>query len=266
MLVKLLLKLSWVFLLAACVQTNAPPTRIALLAPFEGTQREIGYNALYAVRLALADSATEIELIAIDDGGTENTATDRIQAIMNDSSIASAIVISPSATKQNDHFANITIPTFIIGNWNPIMQQENVYEMRHPGAWNAINEVTDNTETDLLIGGDLLTLEQVPQVVDDLNRIRVISTGQPADDEFSQRYRASDEFVPEPNLLATLTYDVTGLIIELLEGQNELSGIRYSGITGDIHIENSVWENAPLYTYQYNANGDLELIPEQSPQ
>ena len=254
MLVKLLLKLSWVILLAACVQTNAPPTRIALLAPFEGTQREIGYNALYAVRLALADSATEVELIAIDDGGTENTATDRIQAIMNDSSIASAIVISPSATKQDDHFANITIPTFIIGNWNPLIQQENVYEMRHPGAWEAA--ILDDLQ-----GGDLMMLERVSHVVDDLTRIRVISTGQIADEEFAERYQASDEFVPEPNLLATLTYDVTGLIIELLEGQGDLSDIQYSGITGEIHIVDGVWENVPTYIYQYNSNGDLEIIP-----
>ena len=40
--------------LTACGASNPElPGKIALLAPFEGQYREIGYNALYAVRLAI---------------------------------------------------------------------------------------------------------------------------------------------------------------------------------------------------------------------
>ncbi len=40
-------------LLSACAVKRTPTIyRIALLAPFEGRYREIGYNALYAARMA----------------------------------------------------------------------------------------------------------------------------------------------------------------------------------------------------------------------
>ncbi|MBE2183871.1 MAG: hypothetical protein IAE89_10635, partial [Anaerolineae bacterium] len=48
----LLITLACALCLAGCGATAATPKvqRIALLAPFEGRYREIGYNALYAAR------------------------------------------------------------------------------------------------------------------------------------------------------------------------------------------------------------------------
>jgi ABC-type branched-subunit amino acid transport system substrate-binding protein len=60
-------------------------TRIALLAPFEGRYREVGYNAYYAALLALGESgSTQIELLAVDDGGSPATAAQRAAALARD--------------------------------------------------------------------------------------------------------------------------------------------------------------------------------------
>ena len=63
--------------LTACapIQLTRPVTKIGLLAPFEGKQRAIGYEALYAVKLALRErngaggvAGWLIELVALDEG------------------------------------------------------------------------------------------------------------------------------------------------------------------------------------------------------
>ena len=69
-----LLTCGMILIMCGCAIVKAPiTTRVALLAPFEGRYREVGYNALYAARLAFADSSImSIELLAVDDGGTPN--------------------------------------------------------------------------------------------------------------------------------------------------------------------------------------------------
>ena len=44
-------------LVTACaIQRTSTPYKIALLAPFEGRYRDVGYDALYAARLALSEA------------------------------------------------------------------------------------------------------------------------------------------------------------------------------------------------------------------
>ncbi|MCA1553717.1 MAG: ABC transporter substrate-binding protein [Chloroflexi bacterium] len=63
--------------LAACapLQLTRPVFKIGLLAPFEGQARAVGYEALYAVKLALRErngtggvAGWSVELVALDDG------------------------------------------------------------------------------------------------------------------------------------------------------------------------------------------------------
>src|SRR4051794_35174325 len=83
--------------LSACGVMHTPITRIALLAPFEGRYREIGYNALYAARLALADAADpQIELLPIDAGGDQ--AAERARALSLDPQVKTVILLGYEAT------------------------------------------------------------------------------------------------------------------------------------------------------------------------
>src|SRR5688572_12765648 len=60
--------------LAACVPTTQPMIKIGLVAPFEGRYRDVGYEVVYAVRLAVREANARggvaghvVELIALDD-------------------------------------------------------------------------------------------------------------------------------------------------------------------------------------------------------
>ncbi len=65
--------------LASCAAfpgSTAPVLRIGLVAPFEGRHREIGYDVIYASRLAVREwnssggvQGYRVELVALDDGG-----------------------------------------------------------------------------------------------------------------------------------------------------------------------------------------------------
>ena len=79
-----------VFCLSACAAETHVPRKIALLAPFEGQYRDIGYNALYALRMAFADTRPhDTQLLAIDDGGTVESAIDRVRALNLDPAVES---------------------------------------------------------------------------------------------------------------------------------------------------------------------------------
>ena len=79
-------------LCAACV--SAPPLeKIVLLAPFEGRQRDLGYEALYAVRLALAESDTSLHLLAIDSGTAPNAYQAHLRAINQDPAVRFVLLV-----------------------------------------------------------------------------------------------------------------------------------------------------------------------------
>jgi ABC-type branched-subunit amino acid transport system substrate-binding protein len=72
----LILSITLTFLLTACTASTQPVVKIGLVAPFEGRYRPIGYEAIYAARLAIREinarggiAGHRIELVALDDRG-----------------------------------------------------------------------------------------------------------------------------------------------------------------------------------------------------
>lgn len=80
-------------LLSACSIFQADiPRKVALIAPFEGEYRAIGYDALYAGRLALAESQLlNVDLLAIDEGGQASTSRERVLALARDPHIVAVL-------------------------------------------------------------------------------------------------------------------------------------------------------------------------------
>jgi len=245
-------------ILSSCAVVRSDSiTKIALLAPFEGRYREIGYNALYAVRLAMQDSGTQtIHLIAVDDGGSIESATDRIQALNLNPDIEAIIVLGqfashPTVQQTNDK------PLAMIGNWGYEKADEDTLIASHPDITNQTSNIQDITNIDLskpTIGNDLLILEQIPDLYDDLSQLDIISSGTLPDTEFSARYSNSDLYVPDPNLLATLTYDISRLVVETIETNTPIAETKYSGFNGEITFVDGYWHEAPLYHYHYEDN------------
>jgi ABC-type branched-subunit amino acid transport system substrate-binding protein len=61
------------FVLTSCERAR-PVVKIGLVAPFEGRERAVGYDAVYAARLAVREVSAsqdeyDVELVALDDSG-----------------------------------------------------------------------------------------------------------------------------------------------------------------------------------------------------
>ncbi|MBI5879387.1 MAG: hypothetical protein HZB53_17200 [Chloroflexi bacterium] len=90
-----------VYCACACAPLLAVTPRIAklgLVAPFEGRNRAIGYDALYAARLAIRDdrgrqSTTRIELLALDSGANSDALHRQARALAVDPDVLFVIVV-----------------------------------------------------------------------------------------------------------------------------------------------------------------------------
>jgi len=83
---------------AACVPVTRPVVKIGLVAPFEGRYRDVGYEVIYAVRLAVREANAAggvagytIELTALDDGGDPAQAAEQARKMAADPAILGVI-------------------------------------------------------------------------------------------------------------------------------------------------------------------------------
>src|SRR5438045_7698640 len=83
---------------AACMPVTRPVVKIGLVAPFEGRYREVGYEVIYAVRLAVREANAaggvagfSVELTALDDGGDPASAAEQARKLGTDPQIAGVI-------------------------------------------------------------------------------------------------------------------------------------------------------------------------------
>ncbi len=87
------------FALAACsTGSTAPVVKIGLAAPFEGRYRAIGYEAIYAARLAIREinaaggiGGYRVELFVLDDGGDPAMAIEQARKMAIDPQVIAVI-------------------------------------------------------------------------------------------------------------------------------------------------------------------------------
>jgi hypothetical protein len=231
---------------------SGPPRRIALLAPFEGRYRDIGYDALYAARLALQDAGIgNIELLPTDDGGTPRSAVDRALALANDPQVYAALAIGYAAVDGDTQIAFGEIPVLIVGDWGaqPLGQNVLILGLGNVG-----------------LPDDSFFFDSVRQTRDDRGEGDFSSSAGMPSAEFSQRYAESDPFAPPPTPLATLTYDATRILIQAVATgadrattADAVSTIDYEGINGRIRFIAHTWINPSNRLYRVQ-NGTLMLL------
>ena len=256
--------LLFVLLLVACEQQAVqptptaisapagPPRRIALLAPFEGRYRDIGYDSLYAARLALQDSGVgNIELLPTDDGGTPLSAVDRALALAGDPQVYAVLAIGYAAVDGNTQIALGDIPVLIVGDWGaqPLGQNVLVLGLGNVG-----------------LPDDSFFFSSVRETRDDRGEGDFSSSAVMPDETFAQRYAESDPFAPPPTPLATLTYDATRILIQAVatgtdraSTASSVSSIDYEGINGRIRFIAHNWINHSRRLYRVQ-NGTLALL------
>jgi hypothetical protein len=78
--------------------STAPVIRIGLVAPFEGRHRPVGYDVIYAARLAVREwngrggvGGYRVELVAIDDGGDIERAVRAAQSLVIDPQVVGVL-------------------------------------------------------------------------------------------------------------------------------------------------------------------------------
>ena len=94
----LILSVTLSLLLAACSASTAPVIKIGLVAPFEGRYRALGYEAIYAARLAIREINAKgglhgyrIELVALDDRGDRDRAIESARKLAIDPQVVAVI-------------------------------------------------------------------------------------------------------------------------------------------------------------------------------
>jgi len=87
-----------VSLLAACSASTAPVIKIGLVAPFEGRYRAVGYEAIYAARLAIRKinsaggvNGFRVQLFALDDGGDPDMAIEQVRKLALDPQVTAVV-------------------------------------------------------------------------------------------------------------------------------------------------------------------------------
>ncbi|MBS1245622.1 MAG: exported protein of unknown function [Chloroflexi bacterium] len=96
-LVSLVLGIGYLIFVSACGSTR-PVVKFGLVAPFEGRYRPIGYDAIYAARLAVRErnasggvGGHRVELVAYDDGGDAQAAVERTKQLALDPQVVAVI-------------------------------------------------------------------------------------------------------------------------------------------------------------------------------
>lgn len=267
--VLLLAGLLLALLVTGCaVNRTAAITRIALLAPFEGRYREVGYDLLYAARLALSEGGyTGIELLPIDDGGNTTNAVAHARALALNPTVQIVLVAGYPATDPAVQAAFADLPVLVIGQWGATPASDQVLMLAGSSEPVPRLDVLDAAALPAPVtGGEVFALQQFPQLRADLSGITISTSAALPDVAFTERYLASDQFVKPPGLLVTLAYDATHIAAQAVQSGSDrtqalaaLKATTYSGINGAIQFENGYWLNAPVYHYRYNAAEQLEL-------
>jgi ABC-type branched-subunit amino acid transport system substrate-binding protein len=91
-------------------QSVAPVVKVALVAPFEGQQRAVGYDVIYSARLAVREineaggiGGYRVALVALDDGGDPELARQ----------VAESLVIDPAVIAVVGHWDEATTATAV---------------------------------------------------------------------------------------------------------------------------------------------------------
>ena len=107
--------------LSACapLALSRPVTKLGLIAPFEGSQRAVGYEALYAVKLALREANAsggaggwQVELVALDDDDLPSLAIRQARALAVDPDVTYAIGVAPPSESSSlqQQYAALGLP------------------------------------------------------------------------------------------------------------------------------------------------------------
>ncbi|MAU01725.1 MAG: hypothetical protein CL608_31690 [Anaerolineaceae bacterium] len=132
--------------LTACASVQ-PVVKIGLVAPFEGAQRELGYDAIYAARLAVREineaggiGGYRVALVALDDRGDVALAEDTAVSLTIDPDVVAVIGHGVAATTAvaQPIYAAADLPLLPLGNPPFTPQDPALLPAEFQTAYNAV--------------------------------------------------------------------------------------------------------------------------------
>jgi ABC-type branched-subunit amino acid transport system substrate-binding protein len=225
--------------------------KFGLVAPFEGRYRPVGYDAIYAARLAVRErnaaggvGGYRVEVVAYDDGGDAQTAVERARQLALDPQVVAVIGHYRIETTRAawDVYAHEALPLIA-----PIIPADSLSDSPCAGCSFPAAFRTGPTRASL---GDSISLDDV--VAGGVPTGTVFATGtpwptdEPAAQDFIATYRkASNGAEPGPNAWAT--YQATQMLF------NALANAKGNPTRYDV--------GAQLAAQGFNARGTLPNVP-----
>jgi len=248
---------SCVVWLVACSNTR-PIIKIGLVAPFEGRYREVGYEVIYAVRLAVREANNaggvaghSIELVALDDTGNSEMAVAQARKLALDPQIVGVVGhwLDETTLAAAPEYVAASLPllaTTTASELEPSAFRLWPNETTLQTAFAAPDTLTcfypcgsfqkldwiykarQSTPTTRLIGPPLWAQTQFAHLMGEASEEVTVLAPAPlpadsADPTFAERYRAISNGV-EPRAYAVLAYDATHLLFAALERATQTNG------------------------------------------
>lgn len=127
---------------AACtppIALTLPVVKLALIAPFEGRERATGYEALYAVKLAIrehnasAAAGARVELLALDNGSSSDLVFRQARALAVDPDVRAAAIITPASLQSSVRAAyeSLHVPLAFIDPASPGRSPDSQFTSRY---------------------------------------------------------------------------------------------------------------------------------------
>jgi ABC-type branched-subunit amino acid transport system substrate-binding protein len=257
---KRLLLLITVVLLAACGRP-VPTYKIALVAPFEGRLRQVGYDAFPAMRLAIREQINAggvggafVTFIAYNDSGDPQMAARVARNVALDPDVLAVMghLTLSTTLAAMDVYTSASLPLLtLLAPADQVPPSPFVFNLS-PALNNATVEVKSATCSVL---GDTSPfapctfpappVSELPAAQDALKAFTDLSLGPPPSPRSIAAYDATNV------LLAAIRMDAQAHGTPTRAGVAEaLRQINHAGLLGDISFnEQGAWESAPLWVY-----------------
>lgn len=242
-------------LCVACVPPLPRIVKIGLVAPFEGRYRYVGYDAIYAARLAVQElnaaggvGGRQLELVAYDDRGDPELARTAARNLVTDPDVVAVIGHYRQASTEvaAPLYVEAGLPLVLVG--ARVASTPGVWQLTSPDA------VAVNGGPELAVDAlDILTPYPLPQDVPDVAA-------------WTEAYLSMDLYAPQPGPYALPTYEAVYVLAAALAGgvptragvAGALPDVTREGLLGRIAWDSAgYWRAAPLYRYRWEAGAPV---------
>ena len=184
-------------------------------------------------------------LLAVDDGGSIETAIQRARALAADAQIIGVVALGYDAADESVQAVWGELPVIIVGNWLVKPQADTFFIFSNQDIGDRLSyserlEVTDAAHVEVpFVGGEVFALRGFRQLRENLDGITVVTSGRLPNAGFQQRISANFQFADAPGVLAMDVYDAILIILRADK------------------LPSTGWVNPPIHTYLFDSDRQL---------